>query len=94
MPILRWEILLIETELGILIQVDGICPHLVAIVETDGGDHAFVDGTGKDKAPIVIGMFTNQVDASRRGVYFGIILTKFILENLNDFFFFIDSYFT
>jgi hypothetical protein len=57
----------VQPELRAFTQVERIGPHLVRAVEFDGRHDSFVNRPRENEAPVVIGMFPDQVDTPRRG---------------------------
>jgi len=55
----------IQPKLYIILEVDGVSPDLIGTVETDFSYHTFVDGAREYKTSVVVGVFTNEVDATR-----------------------------
>ena len=64
-----WSIFFFQAKLNIIFQVDGISLYYICPIGFDFGNHSLVNGTGKDKATIIIRMFTDEVDSSRSGIY-------------------------
>ena len=66
-PALGGFIGFVQPELRAFTQVERIGPHLVRAVEFDGRHDSFVNRPRENEAPVVIGMFPDQVDTPRRG---------------------------
>ena len=58
----------IESKFGLLLVVQGVGADFVGAVQADASIDAFVDGTWKHEATVVIGVFADEVDTSRRSV--------------------------
>ena len=67
-PALRGCILLAESELGIVVEIDRDGPYAVGAVGAYLGHHALVYGAGEDEASVVVGVLADKVDAAGRGV--------------------------
>ena len=65
-PSLGRLVLFFEAEFDILVIIERIGLHLIAAVGLDGCDDALVDGAGEYVPAVVIGMFTDQIDAAGR----------------------------
>ena len=61
-------IFLVHAKLAIVLLIDGVGANLVGAVEADAGVDARVDGTRENEATIVVSVFADEVDASRRSV--------------------------
>ena len=67
-PACAGSIFLVQTELDVVFQVDGVSFHCVGAVGLYFCNHAFVDCSGEYKTTVVVSMFTDEVDATRRGI--------------------------
>ncbi len=63
-PALRGRILLAESELGIVVEIDRHGPYAVGAVGAYLGHHALVYGAGEDEASVVVGVLADKVDAA------------------------------
>lgn len=80
-PALARGILLAETELGVVVDVDREDAHFVGAVGADVGHDHFVDGAGEHEAPVVIGVLADQVDAAGRCIERA-FAAEFFIEDL------------
>ena len=60
-----WSFLIVEGEFCIVFQVNGIGTDGTCSVRTDFGYHALLYCSWEDESSVVVGVFTNEVDASR-----------------------------
>ena len=58
-------VLLVHAEFTIILLVDGVGANLVGAVESDAGVDTFIYCARENKAPVVVSMFANKVDAAR-----------------------------
>ena len=65
-PALRRLVLLIEAEFHILVEVNGEDLHFVRAIGAYSRHDTVIDGAGEHIAPIIVGMFANQVHATGR----------------------------
>ena len=63
-----WMVFLVHAKLTIILLVDGIGADLVGAIEADAGVDTRVDGSRKNEATIIVSVFADEVDASRRCV--------------------------
>ena len=68
-PLFFGGILFVEAEFGAFAEVEGIGSYFVGSVEFDFGHHAFVDGSGEYEPAVIVGVFSDEVYSSGRGVY-------------------------
>ena len=85
-PLLRRLILFVQAELRVLIVVQREGTDLIGAVEADFRHNALVNGTRENIATVIIGMLTDQVDATR-GSKESSLAAEALLEFCCNFFF-------
>ena len=68
-PACTGSILFVQTKFYIIFQVDRISSYFVSAVRFDFSKHTFVYSSGEYESTVVVSMFANQVDTTRRGIY-------------------------
>ena len=68
-PACAWSVFFVQTEFYIIFQVDRISSYFISTVRFDFGNHTFVYCTRKYESAVVVSVFANQVNTSRRGIY-------------------------
>ena len=67
-PAGAWSVFLVQSKLHVIFQVDGVGAYLVGPIGFELCHHAFVDGSREYESAIVVGMLTDEVDTSGRGI--------------------------
>ena len=85
-PLLLRCVLLVEAELTVGVHVHTENTHLVGAVDVDCSHDILIDSPREHKATVIVGVFTNQVNAASRCIYHA-IGAKALLELLFNFLF-------
>ena len=68
-PACTGSILFVQTKFYIIFQVDRISSYFVSAVRFDFSNHPFIYRSRKNESTVVVSVFANQVNTSRRGIY-------------------------
>lgn len=62
-------LLVVERELYAVLEVDGVCVNNTGAVGLDFCNHTLLDSAGEYETVIIVGVLTNEVDATGRCIY-------------------------
>ena len=65
----RGAFVVVERELHVVLEVDGVGAYLAGAVGLDFSNHALLNGAGEHETAVVVGVFADEVDAAGRGIY-------------------------
>ena len=60
--------LIVERELHVVLQVDGVGAYVAGAVGLDFGNHSLLYGTGEYEAVVIVGVFADEVDTTGAGI--------------------------
>ena len=68
-PCGRGALLVVQAELCVVLEVDGVSTNVASAIGLNLSNDALLYGSGEYEAIVVVGMFTNKVDAARGSIY-------------------------
>ena len=79
-PLCRWSLWIVDLELYLILEVDGIGNDGICAVRTHLSHHTLCNSTWKDEASVIVGMLANEIDASWRMVDVACKTVKMLYE--------------
>ena len=75
-----WSFLVIERELSIVLQIDGVSTDGACAVGSEFGNHALFHCSWEHETAVVVGVFADEVDSARRCINRTWLSTKMLDE--------------